>query len=145
MSQDRPQLQIPDHEYNLLQSAIEHAMEELSDKIYEREDDYTPDDVAAMEDKQRQFRELRDWLKIQTGKAFDWDAHWTAVTRDNGAHYLIPCTEVSSVDEHYVWTIMDDGEGGLCISPGARFVNRLDYIMTTEPWTDADEQKEWIY
>jgi len=138
-----PKVEITTETYNLLQSAIQYAVEELNDKIYERGGDYEDSDIAAMEDKLRDFRECADWLKIQTGRAFDWDAHWTAVKDERGDNLTV--SEAALPDEHYVWTVMDDGEGGLCISPGKRFVNRLDYIITTEPWTDADELKEWIY
>lgn len=132
-----------DEQYKLLLTSIDTTIEDLNDKIYEREDDYEPDDTARMEEKIRELRELRDLLKIATGNAFDWSKHFEAVKTENGDNYIIP--PGVEVDEHYVWTVLDDGEGNLCISPGFHYVNRLDYIMTTKPWTAEDEKKEWIY
>jgi hypothetical protein len=138
-----PALEVDDERYALLQYTIEATIEDLNDKIHEREEDYSDEDREAMEEKIREVRELRDALKIATGRAFDWWSHFEAVKTENGDNYIIP--PGVEVDEHYVWTVLDDGEGNLCISPGFHYVNRLDYIMTTKPWTDADEEKEWIY
>lgn len=50
----------------------------------------------------------------------------------------------------HVWTVID-GDGGLCISTGYHFVNRLGYIITEVPFTedvcvydeeDADDDTE---
>ncbi len=36
-----------------------------------------------------------------------------------------------------VWTIIDC-DGQLHVSPGYRFVNRVDYVLCEVPWTDED-------
>jgi len=38
-----------------------------------------------------------------------------------------------------------DCDGVLCISPGRHVVNRLNYVVTTEPWSAEDETKDWVY
>ena len=44
------------------------------------------------------------------------------------------------VDPHLVWTILDC-EGRLYVSPGFRFVNRIDYMLCQVPWTDEDQHQ----
>jgi len=41
------------------------------------------------------------------------------------------------VDPHLVWTIVDCN-GKLFVSPGFRFVDRIDYVLCEIPWTDED-------
>ena len=38
------------------------------------------------------------------------------------------------VDPHRVWTIVDC-DGQLRVSPGYRFVNRIDSVLCEVPWT----------
>ena len=46
---------------------------------------------------------------------------------------------------HRVWTIVDC-EGQLYVSPGYRFVNRIDYALCEVPWTDEDRlQPDYRY
>jgi hypothetical protein len=42
-----------------------------------------------------------------------------------------------NVDERLVWTIVDC-DGQLRVSPGYRFVNRIDYVLCEVPWTNED-------
>jgi hypothetical protein len=44
------------------------------------------------------------------------------------------------VDPRLVWTIVDC-DGKLYVSPGFRFVNRVDYVLCRNPWTDDDERQ----
>ena len=44
------------------------------------------------------------------------------------------------VDPRLVWTILDC-EGHLYVSPGFRFVNRVDYVLCAVPWSDDDERQ----
>ncbi len=41
-----------------------------------------------------------------------------------------------NIENETVWTILDDGEGGLFLGAGHSWVNRLGYIITNVPWTD---------
>ena len=43
-------------------------------------------------------------------------------------------------DPHRVWTIVDC-EGQLYVSPGYRFVNRIDYALCEVPWTGEDTRQ----
>ena len=134
-------LQLPDDIYTGLMDAIGNAIE-YSDVL---DDEAMDADDMEGQDKYHQqaadFRELRDRLKVLTGKAKNFDDHFTVVKNDNGD----PVDAYPVEDENrHLWTVLDcDGE--LCIVPGFAYVNRLQHIMTVEPWTDADKSEEWIY
>lgn len=52
---------------------------------------------------------------------------------------------VKSVDPSYVWTEVD-GDSGTYIISGHHFVNRIQYYVTQEPWTDDyTEIPTWCY
>lgn len=44
---------------------------------------------------------------------------------------------VSETDYHYVWTVMD-GDEDVVVS-GRAFVNRMNYYITTKPWSDNED------
>jgi len=44
------------------------------------------------------------------------------------------------VDPRLVWTIVDC-DGKLYVSPGFHYVNRIDYVLCGNPWTDDDERQ----
>ena len=49
------------------------------------------------------------------------------------------------VESRRVWTIVDC-DGQLHVSPGCRFVNRIDYVLCEVPWTDEDRlQPDYRY
>lgn len=140
-------LQLPDDLYTGLMDALGNAIE-YSDVLDEEAMD--ADDMESQDKYHQQaadFRELRDKLKVLTGKAKNFDDHFTVVKDDNGDPIdmqWIPGTVLDAEALRHVWTVMDcDGE--LCIAPGAYYVNRMQYLQTVEPWTDADEKEEWIY
>lgn len=41
-----------------------------------------------------------------------------------------------------IWTVIE-GDSGLYIVPGARYVNRIYYMVTTEPCTEEDSNEEF--
>lgn len=134
-------------QYQLLTAAIETAIEDLNDKIYEREDDYSDEDREGMEERLRELEEAGDWLKIATGHAYDFQDNWEIVRDSTGDPVEIdyPAGQEIKPDAlAHVWTVLDC-EGKLYVSPGFHWVNRQMHIMTVKPWTADDEQKEWIY
>ncbi len=44
----------------------------------------------------------------------------------------------------YWWTLLDC-DGKLCLSPGFRYINRLNYVCCEAPWTDADQPIDYRY
>ena len=61
-----------------------------------------------------------------------------------------PLWELSEVrppdatDHRHWWTVIDC-PGGLYLSAGFRFVNRLAYVRCEVPWTDADARIGYRY
>lgn len=137
--------QIPADLYTALQNALETAIvnaETLDDAAMEADD---MEAQGAYHQETADLRELRDRLKVLTGKARNFDDHFTVVKDDNGdAVDFHPDNATAEHAERHLWTVLDcDGE--LCIVPGFAYVNRLQHIKTVEPWTDADTKEEWIY
>lgn len=90
-------------------------------------------------------RDARDDLKVAAGIAKRFDDHFTKVEDDTGEDAEVNFREEVDDDKlHHIWTILD-AEGELAIMPGRHYVNRLSYVLTTEPWTDADLETEWVY
>ena len=42
-------------------------------------------------------------------------------------------------DVHCVWTLVDGDNGDPYIVPGCHIVNKFGYMVTRNPWTDAQE------
>lgn len=43
---------------------------------------------------------------------------------------------VMAADPKTVWTLVDDGEGGVVLTSGFHFVNRINYLLTHVPHND---------
>ena len=90
-------------------------------------------------------REARDDLKVAAGIAKRFDDHFTTVQDANEDNVEVGFhDEVDDETLHRIWTVLD-ADGDLAISPGRHYVNRLSYILTTEPWTEEDCNTEWVY
>ena len=130
-------------QWELIDSAFDSADSWTDDCLERGEEhgDYSDEDMERMEQDRRDRHELLNELKVARGLAFNFDEHWTPVAKDDGDVQFL---SVPEGDERTIWTVLDcDGE--LSIAPGEFLVNRLYFIQTTEPWTDADTEKEWIY
>jgi hypothetical protein len=52
---------------------------------------------------------------------------------------------VAKQDANHIWTEVD-GEGGTYITAGYHFVNRINYYITENPWTDEyTEVPTWVW
>lgn len=92
-------------------------------------------------------RDARDNLKVAAGIAKRFDDHFTTVKVEGSEDEDAEIEYKAEVDEetlHRLWTVLDC-EGELAIMPGRHYVNRLSYILTTEPWTVDDLETEWVY
>ena len=78
-------------------------------------------------------------VKIRThcGNWNTFERRFKPIDGPDGATYWGREQLPKDVDRHLVWTILDC-EGKLYVSPGFRFVNRIDYVLCTVPWTDDD-------
>jgi hypothetical protein len=46
-----------------------------------------------------------------------------------------------SVGDRNIWTVVESA--GLRAVPGVRFINRVGYAVTEEPWVDEGEEYAW--
>lgn len=51
--------------------------------------------------------------------------------------------EIRKTKPNYLWTVIDGNDGEIYVTPGFRFVNRIHYMVSTEPWTD--EMEDYLY
>lgn len=52
---------------------------------------------------------------------------------------------LKTVEPNHIWTEVD-GDSGTYITAGWHFVNRIQYYVTTKPWTDEyTEIPTWVY
>lgn len=49
---------------------------------------------------------------------------------------------VKNTDPNYIWTVMDC-DGKLYIVPGWHWVNRMNYFITKNPWSEG--QRDYLY
>jgi hypothetical protein len=130
--------------------SVLHSMITDSQAYLEQNLEYAgdnPDDEDGIEQSIRDVQEFEDTLKLQLGEALSFDEHWNVIRTENGDVLQIdiePGPHLTDEQASRTWTVMDC-EGRLGITPGLAYVNRLHYIQTTEPWTDDDFKKEWIY
>lgn len=71
------------------------------------------------------------------------DAFWDEYGVDNNFGELYEFDQIKSADPYMIWTIVE-GDGStenLYAVPGFSVVNKIGYILTEKPWTDATEQK----
>jgi hypothetical protein len=120
---------------NTLDSAAQAA--DLGMDIDDYEETFT--------DLRNEAREARDDLKVASGRAKRFDDHFTKAEGDDGEDAEVGFNEtVDDETVHRIWTVLD-AEGELAIMPGRHYVNRLSYVLTTEPWTEDDLKTEWVY
>lgn len=50
---------------------------------------------------------------------------------------------VQNTDYKHVWTVVEGDTGDLYIIAGYHLVNRLNYIVTTNPWITGEEHCRW--
>jgi hypothetical protein len=131
---------LDDDAVSTILSALEDGVSWLNDRM-EAFDDYTDEDIDRINERIREYQELEQDIKVLTGRAFRFDDHFEVI-RDKTGDPLQP--HMAGKPENHVWTVLDC-DGVLCISPGRHVVNRLNYVVTTEPWSAEDETKDWVY
>ena len=73
-----------------------------------------------------------------------WEEKYLPITNyitNEGFAYETYGDEVNHVaqqDEHYIWTEMD-GDNGVYLVNGFHYVNRIQYYITTNPWSEGDD------
>lgn len=82
-----------------------------------------------------------DWNEITGGSHPYTYAQWEErfkPTRDTRGDVLTFDTPPQGIDPKHLWTFVQ-GDMSMWILPGFHWVNRLEYYVTKEPWTDEDE------
>ena len=84
-------------------------------------------------------------IRACTGSWNTFERRFQPIDRPDSATYWGREQLPDDVDPRLVWTILDC-EGNLYLSPGFRFVNRIDYVLCAVPWTDDDlKQPDYLY
>jgi hypothetical protein len=78
--------------------------------------------------------------RTRAGSWRTFERRFQPITGPDGATYWAREQLPRDVDPHLVWTIVDC-DGKLYVSPGFRFVNRVDYVLCRLPWTADDERQ----
>ena len=78
--------------------------------------------------------------RIRIGSWRTFERRFAPIDSPDGTPYWTREQLPKGIDEHYVWTIIDC-DGKLYVSPGYRFVNRLDYVICRNAWTSHDERQ----
>lgn len=69
-----------------------------------------------------------------------FDAFYEVIERD--IDYARAQQLGASGDQH-LWTIVEGDNGNLYVTAGWAYVNRLEYLITKEPWSDSNEAWLW--
>ncbi len=80
---------------------------------------------------QKEFKPLHNYIRANGDLAYE--------TYGEELDYL------KTVEPNHIWTEVD-GEGGTYILSGFHYVNRIQYYVTMNPWTDdMTEVPTWVY
>lgn len=77
-------------------------------------------------------------IRTRAGSWRTFERRFKPIDGPDGATYWHREQLPADVDARRVWTILDC-DGKLYVSPGFRFVNRVDYVLCAVPWTDDDQ------
>ena len=78
-----------------------------------------------------------DKIRSRCGSWTAFERRFQPIDGPDGAIYWHREQLPHDVDPHFVWTILDC-DGHLYVSPGFRFVNRIDFVLWARPWTEDD-------
>lgn len=80
---------------------------------------------------EREFKPLHNYIRANGDLAYE--------TYGEEYDYL------KTVEPNHIWTEVD-GDSGTYITAGFHFVNRIQYYVTMNPWTDEyTEVPSWVY
>ena len=84
-------------------------------------------------------------IRTRCGSWRTFERRFQPIDGPDGATYWGREQLPGDIDPHLVWTILDC-DGHLYVSPGFRFVNRIDYVLCAVQWTDEDQlQPDYRY
>lgn len=141
-----PSVTLDGENLSTLWSVFEAAITFADEAVEEYGDDADLSDHWYQ--RSRDWRELRDKLKVDAGLAKDFYDHFTWVENATGDRVELPMTSDYVVPEdlrNRVWTILAGDDGELYPVPGLHYVNREQYCLSTTPWTDEDLETDWVW
>ncbi len=80
-------------------------------------------------------------------RARSWDVferRFDPIVHDDGSLLWDLDDIPKPVDVHRLWTVLDC-DGKLYLAAGSRYVNRIGYVLTRQPWRPADEGIDYRY
>ena len=80
-------------------------------------------------------------VRTRIGSWRTFEHRFRPIDGPDGAVYWSREQLPDNIDAHHVWTIVDGGDGRLYVTPGFRFVNRIDYVVCKLPWSEDDERQ----
>ena len=80
-------------------------------------------------------------LRTRCGSWSTFERRFRPIDGPDGATYWRWEQLPKPIDIRRVWTIVDGGNGKLYLSPGLRYVNRIDCVYCEVSWTDDDERQ----
>ena len=84
---------------------------------------------------------------VRRTRARSWDVferRFEPVTHDDGSLLWEFDDIPQPVDVQRLWTVLDC-DGKLYLAAGSRYVNRIGYVLTRQPWRKADEGIDYRY
>ena len=63
-----------------------------------------------------------------------WDRYKPVEVEGQEGTYLRPYDDVKDRDIHHVWTVVEGDDGEWYIEAGFHVVNKIDYMVTENPW-----------
>lgn len=84
-------------------------------------------------------------MSEMTEDAFDKDYDpQESPSQEEGSHFwmreeVLTALALGQITEQQVWTVVDDGDGGMCTVAGWAAVNRVSHQVTRVPWSTGLE------
>jgi len=72
----------------------------------------------------------------------EFDRDYQPFMQTNGDYFEFEDVEKAPINT--VWTIIEGDDGSMFASPGFHIVNKIGYIRTVKPWTDAARDAVWF-
>lgn len=66
--------------------------------------------------------------------ATEFDQHYTTRAAPDGGSLWAP-HQADCIDPHHLWTLTETDTGALWVVSGLQLVDRVDHIVTNQPWT----------
>lgn len=131
-------------------ASILDAQELLSDKLLRGEEhgEFDGEEMEILRDNHATYEELYGDILVSLGRAKKFSDHFELAKNEEDnwivTDYPEDLEDYSDEVLHHVWTIVAR-DYGLGIAPGFHLEDKLQHVVSTQPWTDADSTTFWVY